>query len=141
MRPDEHGSWEEAAAYLARVAASVLELQSGRLCDMEEDIVNQVKRYVDGHLAEDVSLVRLAEIVHFNPSYLSRFFKQLTGTNLTDYIFNAKISRAKALLADSRVKIHEAASAVGFESSTYFTKFFRRITGLNPQEYRDSIIK
>lgn len=141
MRPDEHGSWEAASAYLARVASSVLEAQSGRLCDMEEDIVNQVKRYVDGHLGCDVSLVRLAEVVHFNPSYLSRFFKQITGMNLTDYIFNAKISRAKALLADSRVKIHEAASAVGFESSTYFAKFFRRITGLNPQEYRDSLNK
>jgi two-component system response regulator YesN len=139
MRPDEHRSWQEAAGYLESIVGCILEARSGFINDMEESVVNQVKRYVDNHMHEDVSLVRLAEVVHFNPSYLSRFFKQVTGTNLMDYIFSARVGRARELLADSRYKIHEVASAVGFESSTYFAKFFRRMTGMNPQEYRDGL--
>lgn len=139
MRLEEHQSWDDAFNYLYQIAEAIFEIQLGHINKMEEDVIWRLKQYIEKHLNDDLSRVHLAEIVYFNPSYLSRFFKQRTGINLTDYIFNAKIDKAKKLLGDKHVKIHEVAAAVGFESSTYFARFFRRMTGLNPQEYRDKV--
>lgn len=141
MRLGEFKSWSDVMGLLSHAVEAAQKERSVRVSDMEKSVVDDVKRYIDAHIGDDVSLVRLAEVVHFNPSYLSRFFKQVSGMNLTDYIFASKIGRAQALLADNRVKIHDVASAVGFTSSTYFAKFFRRMTGVNPQEYRDGLNK
>ncbi|QHT63047.1 helix-turn-helix transcriptional regulator [Paenibacillus lycopersici] len=87
----------------------------------------------------DLSLPRLADVVYLNPVYLSRLYKQKTGIGLSDYIVNAKIAKAKELLAEAKWKVHEIAAKVGYDSTPSFTRFFKRQTNLSPQEYRDSI--
>ncbi|OXS55383.1 hypothetical protein B1A99_23955 [Cohnella sp. CIP 111063] len=102
------------------------------------EIVDKVKSYIEAHLHQDVSLVSLAEVVHFNPSYLSRFFKQQTGLNLSEYAQNVKVERAKQMLTDPNIKVNDIAEALGYGSSSNFTRSFKRITGLTPQDYRDA---
>jgi len=85
-------------------------------------------------------LVRLADQVHFNPSYLSRLFKQKTGLNLSDYISDIRVQKAKELLQDMNMKIYEVAQALGYSSSANFVRFFRKATGISPQEYRDILV-
>lgn len=114
-------------------------LRTLRMEGRSMEIVDKVKSYIEGHLHEDISLVSLAEVVHFNPSYLSRFFKQQTGLNLSDFVQNVKVERAKHMLADPNRRVNEIAEALGYGSSSNFTRSFKRITGLTPQEYRDSI--
>ncbi|MDQ0113710.1 response regulator transcription factor [Paenibacillus harenae] len=104
----------------------------------KEGVMGQIKSFVRGHLAEELSLVRLAEIAHFNPSYLSRLFKQECGINLSDYIDEVRIGRAKELLEYDNEKIYEIGRAVGYETPHSFTRFFKKMTGMSPQEYRES---
>ncbi|MCC3372041.1 response regulator [Cohnella sp. REN36] len=139
MRLDDHASMREGFQYLSRIADSIFSLK--RLDEKERaaSAIDRICRYVNEHLGEDLSLVRLAEINHFNPTYLSRFFKQERGINLSDYIDQCRIRKAMELLKDGEIKVREVSAAVGYEAAHSFTRFFKKATGMTPQEYRDSI--
>ncbi len=102
----------------------------------EGDVIAGIKQYINEHLAEDLSLARLAELFYFNASYLSRLFKAETGMSLSDYITESRVERAKQLLGEYRLKIYQVSSAVGFDSQHYFTRFFKKSTGMTPYEFR-----
>ncbi|MDR9854845.1 response regulator [Paenibacillus sp. VCA1] len=106
--------------------------------DMKSWVIGQIQSYVQNHLAGDVSLTAIAEKVHFNPSYLSRYYKQMTGQNLLDYIQSKKLEAAVHLMMHTNLKLNEIAARVGFDSQSYFTTFFKKKTGISPQEYRSS---
>ena len=123
------------------MAEAIFGLQESEQEKREGDTIVRVQQYILEHLSEDISLVKLGELAYFNPSYLSRLFKRVSGTNLSDFIHNARINKAKELLTRNDMKIQEIVAAVGYESHAYFTKFFKKTTNMTPQEYRDSIIK
>ncbi|HET6484792.1 MAG TPA: response regulator [Spirochaetia bacterium] len=102
------------------------------------DLVAQVNAYVDAHLAEDVSLTRLAEAVSLNPSYLSRLYLQRAGIHLSERIASVRLEQAKALLAEGRLKVSEIAAAVGFWTPSHFIRFFKQRTGVTPQAFRST---
>jgi len=100
-------------------------------------VILLVQSYVQDHLEQDLSLVRLAEVSRLNPSYLSRLFKRVTGINLNTYIQDARLDKAAELLRESDYKIYEIAKLSGYEYPPYFTKIFRKSLGMSPQQYRD----
>ncbi|WP_409344538.1 response regulator [Paenibacillus sp. MBLB4367] len=104
-------------------------------------LVDRIHRFIADNLGGDLSLVRIAEIVYFNPSYLSRFYKQTTGRNLTEYINAEKARAASDMLADMQLKINEIALRLGFESPSYFTSFFKKMRGATPQDFREAIVQ
>ncbi len=140
MRIDMHESWAEAAQYLYDITGIIFELQSEEQKKRADNSIDYIRQFIEAHLSEDLSLVRLAEQVYLNPSYLSRLYKQITGANLSDFIDNARIKRAKELLKRENVKIHEVARAVGYETAASFTRFFKKISGCSPQEYHDTAL-
>lgn len=100
-------------------------------------LIEQIHQYVQNHLSGDLSLTAIAEEVHFNPSYLSRYYKQITGRNLMDYIQSTKLDTAIAMMANPLMKLNEIASRLGFDSPSYFTTFFKKMKGTSPQEFRN----
>lgn len=139
MRADAHAGWGAAADYLLAVSEAVFELQKGAQEKSILESMEKIRLYIQEHLGEDLTLVRLAEISYFNPSYLSRLFKQSTGQNITEYISLLRVGRAREMLADRGRRISDISSALGFESQHYFSRFFKKYTGLAPQEFRESI--
>ena len=59
---------------------------------------------------------------------------------LSEYIEQCRITKAKELLANHELKVREVALAVGYEAAHSFTRFFKKTTGLSPQEYREQLI-
>lgn len=102
-------------------------------------VVECINRYINENLDKDLSLARLADIVYFNPSYLSRYYKQMTGKNLTEYLNEVRLNKAKVLLADKRIRVNDIAWKLGFNSPSYFTAFFKKLANITPQEYRDTL--
>lgn len=141
MRIQTHKSWLAAADYLRSVADIILSIENVEQESDANKTIDYIREYIINNIDKDISLDQLADLVFFNPSYLSRLFKQVTGNNIKEYISEIKLKRAKTLLGDNDKKIYEVASSLGYNSSSYFTRFFRKMTGLNPQEYRDIIIK
>jgi two-component system, response regulator YesN len=140
-RPDSFASWTEAANYLATMIRCIFTLQREAGKRRTDTAIAYVQRYVSAHLGEDLSLVRLAEQVYLNPSYLSRLFKQATGTNLSDYIEHMRVKRAGELLVADNMKIQDIAAAVGYDAAGSFTRFFKKTTGMAPQDYRTNHIQ
>lgn len=95
-----------------------------------------VVEYVNEHLAEELYLDVLAEKLNLSSGYLSSYFKEKTGMNIVDYINETRIAKATSLLADNRMKINDAAKAVGYQNITSFNRMFKKYTGITPSEFR-----
>jgi len=140
MRLDDHPSMREGFRYLRHTAEQVFSFKLQEERDRATQVIDRICQYIEDHLSEDLSLVRLAEIHYFNPSYLSRFFKQERGINLSEYIDRCRVVKARELLRSSEYKIRDVASAVGYEAAHSFTRFFKKMAGMTPQEFRDNLI-
>jgi two-component system response regulator YesN len=137
MNVQGHSSREQAVEYLLFVAERLISFKQGVQDERTERIVERINRYIRERIGGDLSLTALAELVFLNPAYLSVLYKQTTGQNISEYIISVRLEKAKDLLQDSQYKIHEVASAIGFDNAGYFTRFFRKNAGIGPQEYRD----
>jgi two-component system response regulator YesN len=130
---------EEAFDSFEKAADTIFLYQKDDRETKDNILVSGLHEYIHSNLDKDVSLVKLAELVYLNPAYLSRVYKQITGTNISDYIYNTRLSKAKKILRESNSKVQEIALAVGFESVAYFIRSFKKSTGMTPQEYRENL--
>ena len=71
-------------------------------------------------------------------TYLSTLFKKETGYSISEYINGIRVDRARSLLVNSDIAIVEIARMCGFEDQSYFTKVFRKTTGITPKKCRES---
>ena len=105
--------------------------------------------YVKANYAQKITLDDIARHVFLSRSYLSSIFKEETGDSLFAYINKVRISKSKMLLLDSAVnlvdvlrqkgiRLTDIAQLVGFEDQSYFTKVFKKATGISPKKYRDT---
>jgi len=133
--------WRLAERQMTRLTRLLCQQKQEQHKKGEHLLIERIHRFVDGNLGGDLSLARIAEEVYFNPSYLSRYYKQLTGSNLSEYINHAKAEAAGEMLENPKLKIGEVALRLGYESPSYFTAFFRKMTGMSPQEFRDRSFK
>jgi two-component system response regulator YesN len=139
---EAHDSWSSAVEYLKQLGTILFEIKDREEEKRGQDVIGVIQKHImdNIHLQNEVSLVRLAELVYFNPSYLSRLFKQVTGVNLSDYVSEYRIKKARRMLESPEHKIHEVAEAVGFGSATNFARFFKKLTGMTPNEYREAAL-
>jgi two-component system response regulator YesN len=136
----EYTCMKDAVQFLYQAADQLVRFKSSNEQERANAVIHSLCAYVTEHLEEDLSLVRLAELYHFNPSYLSRFFKQEMGINLSEFIDELRIRRAKELLRNADLMVREVALQVGYESAHSFTRFFKKATGMTPQEFRESLL-
>jgi AraC-like DNA-binding protein len=94
------------------------------------------RRYLDSHYNRMITLDAMAEKLGVSTHYLSRVFNQESGFTLVSYLTALRMKKAKLLLKERRLNISEVAYAVGFETSGYFSRVFRRHVGVSPTEYR-----
>lgn len=99
----------------------------------------KLARYVEEHLADEVSLASLAGLVRLSPYHFARAFKQSFGVPPHRYLTDRRIERAKSLLAQRRLSVTEIALEVGFSEASSFTSAFRKSTGETPTDYRRSL--
>lgn len=100
------------------------------------DVVNQVRQYIDNHMNEDLKLKTVARFFGYNPVYLGQIFLKDTGVKYKDFINGLRMDKAKELLLYSSLRIKEVAYEVGFNNPDYFVKKFKEYEGVSPSEYR-----
>lgn len=95
-----------------------------------------IRRYIDLHFKEPLSLDQLAEESHMNKFYLSHAFKRQYGISPINYMINRRLEESKYLLAETDLSMSQISQMLGFSSLSYFSQLFRKTQELTPREYR-----
>jgi AraC family transcriptional regulator len=98
-----------------------------------------VSGYIEEHLAEQIPLATLAQLVRLSPFYFCRAFKQSFGVPPHRYHNNRRIEHAKMLLAKPSPSVTDIGLTVGFSETSSFTAAFRKTTGQTPSAYHRSL--
>ena len=107
----------------------------------EERTITGLTRYLQEHLAEEISLSVLAEEFHLNPQYISQLFKSEIVVNFLAYLTNIRMEKAKKLLLTTSLSIAEVAEQSGYGDYRVFTKVFKKSEGVTPSQYRRDFLE
>jgi AraC-like DNA-binding protein len=107
----------------------------------ESKRILKVKNYIDEHYKDDLSLEQLADIVGMTPTAFSRYFKQRTAKNISEYIVDIRLGHAARLLVDTSDSVSEICWATGFNTLSNFNRLFRKRKGCSPTEFREKYQK
>ena len=100
-------------------------------------IIEDLMSYIEKNCySADFSTSSMAEAFEMSLPYLSRYFKKHIGKNLSDYVTELKIGKAKELLLYEDMPIKDVAEKVGYYSVNSFNRRFKQVTGCTPSEYR-----
>lgn len=102
--------------------------------------VERVRRYIEAHYDEPLSLEDAAAKARLSAHYFSRLFKSYTGMTFVDFVNSVRVSEAKRLLRSSTLSIKEISTDVGFEDQNYFTRVFKQHSHVTPTGYRNNSI-
>jgi AraC-like DNA-binding protein len=103
----------------------------------KEKTVQNVIAYIEQHYMDDLTLDELVGQMHVSRFYLMKLFKQLTGSTLFDYINERRIKQAKVLFfLDPSHTVTYVCFQTGFKHLSHFSRTFKRIVGLTPENYR-----
>lgn len=99
-------------------------------------VVSTVTAYIREHLDQEMNRNTLAAVVYLNPDYLSHIFKNETGQSIINFIISERIAESKRLLSQTDLNIRDIAIACGFQNISYFSRQFKKATGMTPREFR-----
>lgn len=112
--------------------------ESNHIIPFKAMVLIDVKKYLDEHFREKISLDELSGMFYIDKYYLSRRFKQYYGTTVNAYLQKVKITHAKHLLRFTKLSIEEIAADCGVDDANYFARLFKKIEGMSPGEFRRS---
>lgn len=120
---------------LQTVIMDILVMRRGNF----KDPMEEAKAYIDNHLSVDISLKEVADMVGITPNYFSTLFKKMSNETFISYRINKRMNKARELLAVPHRRTVDIAAEVGYEDYPHFTKTFKKVFGISPSEYRDSL--
>lgn len=95
-----------------------------------------VKKYIEEHFRENITIDTLSSLVHLNKYYFVHKFTKQFGTSPINYLITMRIDESKHLLASTNHSLSSISQIVGFSSPSYFSQAFKRTTNMTPQEYK-----
>ncbi|HSR04935.1 MAG TPA: response regulator [Proteiniclasticum sp.] len=96
-------------------------------------------QYIEKHLTKNLSLESAASYMNISTHYFSKLFKSEVGENFIDYVTEKKVERAKELIKDTDIPLNNIAFELGFNEANYFSKVFKKTTGITPSQYRKKV--
>jgi two-component system response regulator YesN len=93
-------------------------------------------QYIHQNFDKDISLKEISEFVQLSPNYLSLLFKKEMDCNLIEFLTNYRVEKAKELMLNTSLKTYEIAENVGISDSAYFSRIFKKSTGVSPIDFR-----
>lgn len=116
---------------------SLREFFQGDICNDQERLVREAKKYIYDHVYDNLNLEEIAQALFISPGYLSTIFSKYEPIGVANYINKIKVAEAQQLLTQKRLKVYEVAFKLGYENAGYFAKVFKKYTGYTPKEYRE----
>ncbi|MDD3921277.1 MAG: response regulator [Eubacteriales bacterium] len=113
-----------------------LDITAEQCTGKQQEVMQQVDKYLGNNYMYDISMESVAEIVHLSPSHFSKLFKQCFGLTFIERLTAIRIDTAKKLLSGTTKSTREIGVLVGYPNLSYFTSKFKKETGYPPAEYR-----
>lgn len=134
---DEQGrlsidSWQEEFTQSMLSLSTLLAHQQKK----DHNVIYEIAEYIQHHYHEDITLQHISERFFLSREYISRKFKQELKENLSDYIGRIRIDKAKLLLLNPQLRIVQISEMIGYQDEKYFSKVFKKIVGISPNQYR-----
>lgn len=121
---------------LIEVFAEMTDQLKGQSASQSNRTAAAAMQIVDARYMENLTLDDIAEELNFSIFYLSKLFKKQTGMTFTEYLTKCRVEKAKEFLSEGKMSVKEVAFATGYHSQGYFSKIFRKYTGVSPSEYK-----
>lgn len=102
------------------------------------DVIFRAIDYVKKNYMKKITLEETASYVFLSPAYFSRVFKEEIGDNFNTYVNSVRVDAAMKLLLNETIALVDISNMVGFETQSYFSKVFKRVTGVTPGKFRES---
>lgn len=139
---------QQTPGFQVRLGALVLQLlahihsieSSSRTGAGDSDLVQRARQVMSGHLDEGIEVEEIARQIGVGYTRLLEIFRKYTGLTPYQYFLQLRIHRAKELLQSPSLSIKEVAAAMSFENQYYFSRVFKKKTGLTPSQWRNSVI-
>lgn len=134
---DEEGrlsirQWQsEMTKELHGIARQMLEQQH-----KENHVIYSIAQYIEEHYHEDIQLQDVSNLFFLSREYISRKFKSEFNVGFSDYLGRVRIDKAKLLLLNPNLRITQVAEMVGYQDEKYFSKVFKKMEGISPNEFR-----
>lgn len=138
------GSLQDIILWLSNFTESVCNVLDIRRQSKEitkaDLMIDMVKKYIEGHVNERLTLGHVANKMGISQGYLSSIFKKQSGSNFSDYVSEIKIEKSKEYIATHKYMIYEVSDILGFDNAYYFSKVFKKVTGMTPREFEKTLI-
>ena len=135
-------NYEEFGTCIDNLKIALFQRQtSGQDVPREERTILGITRFLQEHLAEEISLSVLAEEFHLSAQYISQLFKSEIGVGFLAYLTNIRMERAKKLLLTTALSIAEVSGQSGYADYRVLTKVFKKAEGVTPSQYRRDFLE
>ncbi len=118
------------------ILISIAQHFSLKYTQKNKKVIDDIKKLIQKKYREDININKIAESVYLSPNYISVVFKQMTGETIIDFLTKTRMENAKILLKETDFKVLDISEMVGFQDASYFSKVFKKYTGVHPQKYR-----
>jgi len=129
---------EELTVWLSKIMARFTDCVFNLADIRHKDTIFKAIVYIKHNYMKRITLEDVAGHVYLNPSYFSKIFNAEIKSTFVSYVNSFRIRAAKELLLDSSIPLAEISNLAGFEDQSYFTKVFKKATGVTPGRYRES---
>ncbi len=133
------GLGESGAARLSSLPLPDMPAVSLNSLDAKKEICARIKRYMEEHLHQPLTIQEICRDNLIGSSQLSRMFREFYRCGVIDYFIQMKIEAAKQLIRNDQMNFSQIADRLGYNSVHYFSRQFKRQTGMTPTEYSESI--
>ncbi len=101
--------------------------------------VSNMMEYIESHAADRLSLTDMAQVFHYNPSYMCQKYRAATGQTIYQYYMECKLGEAQTLLSQTERSIGNIASYLQFSSQSHFQRAFHKAYGITPAQFRQQL--
>lgn len=105
-----------------------------------KNAVERIRQVIEQKYGEDLSIEKIAEEVFLSPTYMCFFYKQETGVTVVEYLTKVRMEKAKDMLRDPSIKFYEISNRLGYMNPSYFSKLFKKYSGVTPSAYRNEML-
>ena len=103
-------------------------------------LISSIKSLINDNLDKNLRLDDICKSIGYSKSYLCKIFEEQTGRTIANYAVKAKIKKAKELIRKNDMNFTEISDSLSFDNPQYFSRVFKRVTGMTPTEFKKSLV-